>query len=202
FGALFKDNTPEEWHTEPTCTAAIFAHLARRNIIAMLTGTSIAFFVIAFVLMVALKSPTLGLLSLVLNGWPVLMTFGIWAVLVGQIGIISSVIAATSMGLIVDDTVHILSKYRRARAVEGLSSVDAIRYVFAHVGTALWSTSVILISGFLVLTLSAFELNEQLGILTAMTIGSALFMDLTLLPALLMVSSELKARLRSAWKGG
>lgn len=183
----FADNTPLEMHTTPTGTAVIFATLAKRNIIAMLWGTGIAFALIAVILVVALRSPLLGALSLIPNGLPVLITFGLWAVFVGEIGIIASIIAATSMGLIVDDTVHILSKYHRARVTHKQSPEDAVRYVFAHVGTAIWSTSVILIGGFLVLTLSAFALNEQLGLLTAMTIGIALIMDLTLLPAMMVI---------------
>ncbi len=161
----------------------------------MLWGTAVAFVVIALILVFALRSPALGLLSLIPNSFPVLITFGLWATFVGQIGIIASVIAATSMGLIVDDTVHILSKYRRARLVEHLSPRDAVRYVFAHVGTALWGTSATLVAGFLVLTLSAFQLNQQLGILTSVTIANALVMDLLLLPGLLIMFAEVRRRM-------
>jgi len=188
----FAENMPQETRAMVTGTAVIFARLAKRNIIAMLWGTGIAFAVIALVLVLALRSPRLGALSLIPNVLPVLVTFGLWAVFVGQIGIIASIIAASSMGLIVDDTVHILAKYRRARVIEGLAPADAVRYVFSHVGTAIWGTSVILIGGFMVLNLSAFALNEELGLLTAMTIGIALVMDLTLLPALMIIFGEMR----------
>jgi uncharacterized protein len=82
--------------------------------------------------------------------------------------------------------VHFLSKYLRARREEGLSSADAVRYAFHTVGTALWTTSVVLIAGFLVLTGSPFELNSGMGLLTAITIALALVADFLLLPTLLM----------------
>ena len=61
-----------------------------------------------------------------------------------------------------------------------------MRYAFHTVGTALWTTSVVLIAGFLVLTWSPFEINSGMGLLTAITIGLALVADFLLLPTLLM----------------
>jgi hypothetical protein len=91
-----------------------------------------------------------------------------------------------TLGIVVDDTVHFLSKYLRARREEGLSPADAVRYAFHTVGTALWTTSVVLIAGFLVLSYSPFELNSRMGLLTAVTIALALGADFLLLPTLLM----------------
>jgi hypothetical protein len=91
-----------------------------------------------------------------------------------------------TLGIVVDDTVHYLSKYLRARREEGMPSEDAVRYAFHTVGTALWTTSVVLVAGFLVLTRSPFEINSGMGLLTAMTIGLALLADFLLLPTLLM----------------
>lgn len=119
-----------------------------------------------------------------------MITFGIWALVVGEMGLAASVVVATSLGIIVDDTVHFLSKYLRARREQGLDSADAVRYAFATVGTALVITSIILVAGFGVLAFSAFELNQSLGLLTAMSIAAALFADFTLLPALLVVLSR------------
>ena len=90
------------------------------------------------------------------------------------------------LGIIVDDTVHYLSKYLRARRVDGRSPEDAVRYAFSTVGTALWITSVILICGFSLLLFSPFQLNQHTGLLMAITIGYALIADFLLLPPLLM----------------
>ena len=84
------------------------------------------------------------------------------------------------------DTVHFLSKYLRARREQGLSSEDAVRYAFHTVGIALLVTTLVLIAGFMVLHQSAFKLNSDMGLLTAITIGLALIADFIFLPPLLM----------------
>jgi len=123
---------------------------------------------------------------------PAIMAFGLWGLLVGEIGLASSVIAATSLGIIVDDSVHFLSKYLRARREQGASPEDAVRYAFATVGRALWVTSAVLIAGFGTLALSAFEVNESLGLLTALAILAALVADFLLLPPLLLAIDKEK----------
>jgi predicted RND superfamily exporter protein len=152
----------------------------------MLYGTALAFLLIAATLIIALRSVRLGLISLIPNFFPVMITFGLWAIFVGEIGIIASVITATSLGLIVDDTVHVLSKYGRAKREHRLSTHDAVRFSFSHVGTALWVTTVILVAGFAVLGFSPIKINSDLGILTAVTVSLALVLDFLLLPPLLM----------------
>ncbi|MDH5572354.1 MAG: MMPL family transporter, partial [Gammaproteobacteria bacterium] len=86
----------------------------------------------------------------------------------------------------VDDTVHFLSKYLRARRERGLNSEDAVRYAFISVGRALIVTSIVLIAGFMVLAFSSFKLNSGMGLLTSIVITFALLADLLLLPPLLM----------------
>jgi len=179
-------NMPPAMQARATGTIVMFVNLAMRNIIGMLGGTALAFVLISLTLIFALRSIRLGLISLIPNFIPVLVTFGLWAIFVGEIGIIASMITATSMGLIVDDTVHILSKYRRAKLERKLGTHDAIRYSFAHVGKALWVTTLIMVAGFSVLAFSSYKLNVDMGILTVMAVSVALAMDFLLLPALLM----------------
>lgn len=172
----------------------MFAYISERNIQGMLTGTFLAFFLISATLTIALRSIRLGLVSLVPNLVPALMAFGLWGLLVGEVGMASSVIAATSLGIIVDATVHFLSKYRRAREEKGADAEGAVRYAFSTVGTALWVTSAILIAGFGVLSLSAFEINASLGLLTAIALAMALIADFFLLPALLLAVDRTRGR--------
>ena len=184
--AWLTENMPPAMQARATGTIVMFVNLAMRNIIGMLGGTALAFVLISLTLVFALRSIRLGLISLIPNFIPVLVTFGLWAIFVGEIGIIASMITATSMGLIVDDTVHILSKYRRAKHERKLGTHDAIRYSFAHVGKALWVTTLIMVAGFSVLAFSSYKLNVDMGILTVMAVSIALTMDFLLLPALLM----------------
>ncbi len=172
--------------SEGSGTAVMYAFSSKRSINSMLWGTAVAFVLISLTLVIALRSLSLGLLSLIPNVLPVIMTFGIWAIFVGQIGVVASAIAAMTLGLVVDDTVHFLSKYHRARREHRLSVHDGIRFAFEHVGRALITTSVVLVAGFAVLMFSDFLLNFQMGVLTVMTISFALVLDFFLLPALLM----------------
>ena len=91
-----------------------------------------------------------------------------------------------TIGIIVDDTVHFLSKYLRARREKGLTAEQAVSYAFANVGTALIITTVALVAGFSVLILSTFKINTDLGMITALTIGIAIVVDFILLPSLLI----------------
>ena len=95
-----------------------------------------------------------------------------------------------TLGIIIDDTVHFLVKYQRARLTRNLSAQDAVRETYREVAPAMLFTSLILIAGFAVLALSHFELNAGMGLLTAIVIGLALLLDLLLLPTLLLLCEE------------
>lgn len=185
-----QSNTPEYMWTTPTGATAMFSFVAKRNIESMLTGNMIAILSIAGIMMLALRSVKMGLLSLVPNAFPILMTFGVWAVLVGLVGMAAATVTATSLGIIVDDTVHFLTKYMRGMRERGLSVPDAIRYAFETVGAAIWVNSLILTIGFSVLAFSTFRINNEMGLLTAMAVVFALFFDFFLLPALLMLGAR------------
>ncbi len=164
----------------------MFSHLGQRNISRMVVGSLIALTGISFLLMLAFKSIRMGLLSLIPNLLPAAIAFGIWGLINGHVGLGLSVIIGMTLGIVVDDTVHFISKYHRARVEKGLTPEDAIRYAFSTVGVALWITSLVLISGFLVLSQSHFSMNSDMGLMTAITIAAALFLDLLFLPPLLI----------------
>ena len=170
----------------------MFAYIAERNIKTMLVGTAVAMLMIAVVLMIALKSIKFGILSIIPNFIPAIMGFGVWAIIDGRVGLALSVVAGMTLGIVVDDTVHFMSKYQWAIEKHKASAQDAVRYAFSKVGTALWVTTFTLVCGFLVLSTSAFELNRGMGQLTALVIALALMADLTFLPALLMKFSSQK----------
>ncbi len=183
--AWFAANAPEI-RADGASPTVMFAHIGQRNIRSMLGGIAVALVLISFILMFALRSFKLGLLSLVPNLVPAAMGFGLWGLFVGEVGLALSVVASMTLGIVVDDTVHFLSKYLRARREQGMNAEDAVRYAFASVGTALAITSAVLVLGFLVLATSHFELNSGMGLLTAIVITFALITDFFLLPPLLM----------------
>jgi len=181
------DNLPEYMQSQPTSAQVMFTYITERNIHNMIFGTIVAILAIAMIMMFALRSFRLGLLSMIPNGLPLLMTFGAWALLFGEVGFSVATVASISLGIIVDDTVHFLSKYVRAKNEKGLSVEESIRYAFSNVGMAIVVNTIILICGFLVLTASAFKMNVDLGLMTIFSILFAIFLDFLLLPALLLI---------------
>ena len=188
--AWMAENWPAYMHTKPTSAAVMFTYISERNMQNMLTGTVIAIAAIAVIMMFALQSVRLGILSLVPNGLPILTTFGAWALLVGEVGFSVATVASISLGIVVDDTVHLLSKYVRARNERQLSVEDSIRYAFRNVGAAIVVNTIILSAGFLVMTTSAFKMNVDLGLMTVLSIVFALILDFLFLPALLLIGNR------------
>jgi predicted RND superfamily exporter protein len=182
-----KENAPHVHTGEGSGTTMMFAHIGKRNIISMLTGTTVALIGISLILIFALRSVKIGLISMIPNLVPAAMGFGLWGLLVGEVGLSLSIVAGMTLGIVVDDTVHFLSKYLRARREKGFAAEEAVRYAFRNVGMALFTTSVVLVVGFMVLSLSSFELNSGMGLLTAIVIAFALLADFLLLPPLLML---------------
>ena len=165
--------------------ALMFAHIGEANMQSMLKGSLLALVLISFLLIFALKSLKLGLISLVPNLLPAGLGFGIWAMISGEINMALSVVLSMTLGIIVDDTVHYLSKYKAARE-QGKTAKEANQYAFKTIGQALVVTTSVLAIGFGVLSLSSFALNSDMGLLTAIILVSALVIDLLFLPAFLL----------------
>ncbi len=164
----------------------MFSHISLRTVQQMVGGVAFALFLISILIIFSLRSFKIGLISLIPNLIPPAMAFGVWALLITEVGFALAVGLGMTIGIIVDDTVHFLSKYLRARREENLTAADAVRYAFDNVGSALVITTVVLAAGFSVLLLSSFKINYDLGLITALTISIALVVDFLLLPALLL----------------
>lgn len=186
------DNLPKNMIKAGTGGNIVFANIGVSNIKGMLKGTILSFFIVSVVIFITLRSLKLGLISLIPNMIPAALAFGVWSLLDGQINMGTAAVTALTVGIVVDDTVHFLSKYQYAQRHHNLNAQQSVNFAFEHVGNALWITSVVLISGFLVLTLSDFALNAKLGLLTAITIIFALLADFFLLPPLLMLGQKKK----------
>jgi predicted RND superfamily exporter protein len=178
---------------DATGVPVMFAKITRRNVASMILGTGLGFLLIALILVVALRSPRLGLISLIPNVLPAALAFGVWAWLVRDVGFAVSVVAGLSIGIIVDDTVHFLSKYAYARRDKRMDAPDAVRYAFRTVGTAILGTTFIVAVGFAMLGLSTFRVTSYMGLLTSLTVAAALFVDFLLLPTLLLALDRRKA---------
>ncbi len=172
--------------------AMIVANLSERNIESMLGGSILALFLISLLLIFALRSLKIGLISLVPNLFPVALAFGVWGFLIQEVGLAIATVVAMTLGIVVDDTVHFLSKYLRARRERGLDSPEAVRYAFNTVGTALVITSIVLVLGFCVLGTSGYRPSSHIGWLSSFTLIFALAADFLFLPPLLMMIDKKK----------
>ncbi|KZY51553.1 RND transporter [Oleiphilus sp. HI0050] len=168
----------------------MFSHIGERNVMSMVSGVSYALILICIIMVIVLRSVKLGLVSLIPNLIPIGAAFGLWGIFNGNVGISVGTATGMVLGIVVDDTVHFLSKYRRARREKGYTSEQAVQYAFATVGTALWVTTFVLVAGFMVLALSNFNMNAHMGIFTATTITLALIFDFIALPAILLKLEE------------
>ena len=184
--AWIRENTNHVTRVDSASTVLMFSHIGQRNIKTMLVGTVIALVLISVILMLALRSLKLGALSLIPNLIPAAAGFGVWGILVGQVGLSLSVVTGMTFGIVIDYTVHFMSKYLRARREDDLSPENAIRYAFKNVGQALVITTIILVIGFGVLGTSVFAFNATMGQVTAIIISIALAAVLFLLPPLLL----------------
>lgn len=169
----------------------ISAHMSDENISSMLWGTIAATGLISLILLLVFRSIRIGLICLVPNFVPAVMAFGLWGHLYGNVGLGASVVTAIAIGIIVDDTIHFMTRYLKARR-ERLPSSEAIHATFRGVGPALCATTTILAAGFLVFSSSGYEPSWVMGILVAITIIFALVADFLLLPALLMTLDRKK----------
>ncbi|MDA0822061.1 MAG: MMPL family transporter [Proteobacteria bacterium] len=188
--AWAKANAPSFVNTDSAGISLMFSYIGQRNIVAMLLGTTIALVLISGILIIALRSLRLGSISLLPNLAPAAIGFGLWGIFVGQVGLSLSIVAGMTFGIVIDDTVHFLSKYLRARREKGLSSEDAVRYAFRTVGRALVVTTLTLVVGFSVLATSKFQMNSGMGLMTSIIITLALVLVFLMLPPLLMKTEE------------
>lgn len=185
-----RHNAPDYMFSQGTGISIVFAYLSKRNIINMLSAAFGALLAISLILIIALKRLDIGLISLLPNIIPATVAFGLWGLLVGEIGLGLSVVVSMTLGIVVDDSVHFISKYLRARTSYNMNQEEAIQHAFITVGPAMWTTTVALVAGFMVLMLSDYKMSADMGLLSAITISIALAMDFLLLPAILLVADK------------
>jgi len=157
--------------------------------------SSIAFAIIgiSILLIIAFGSFKVGLASMLPNILPLGLGAGLMTILSKPIDIGSALVTSVCLGIVVDDTIHFLANYNKY-INEGMSPLDAVKKVTLYTGPALFTTSIILMVGFGILSFSSFIPNVNFGILTMFIIGIALIVDLTFLPAMLTLRDSTKEK--------
>jgi len=187
-----RSNTPEYMHATGISPTLMFSHLSKRQLLSMISGTILALILISIVLMIALRSFGMGMLSLIPNITPIAVGFGVWAMISGTINVGMAIVFGMTLGIIVDDTVHFMSKYLRARRTRNASAPEAVKYAFSTVGKALVVTTFVLLIGFLILAQSSFGMNSDMARITTIIISAALVIDFVLLPSMLLLMEKKK----------
>ncbi|HVL01367.1 MAG TPA: MMPL family transporter, partial [Dongiaceae bacterium] len=170
---------------EGTSELLMFAHMGTSIILSMMDGSLFTLIFVTAMMMIGLRSFKFGLISMIPNVAPPIVIYGLWTLTVGQVNHAVAMTFSITMGLIVDDTIHLMSKYLNGRR-EGLSPEQAIAESLATSGAAVVVSSLTLGAGFLLLSLSRFTVNDTLSIMTAGIIFMALLFDLIFLPVLLV----------------
>jgi len=161
-------------------------HLFTENTNGLLLGLLFSFSFIILVVGLSLRSLRYGIISVIPNVVPFILGFGILTLFTDMVTASHQVAVLISIGLVVDATIHFLSKYQKAISMK-LKADEAIQYCFKYVGYPIIIASICLFSGFIFLTQSLFFNNFVIGGMCAIIIIIALLIDLLLLPALLLI---------------
>ncbi len=152
----------------------------------MVFSLSTAFFVISILMMLLLRSLRIGLLSMVPNLIPLLVTFGF----MGWVGIplrtSTALIFSVALGVAVNDTIHFVTRFREELFLCG-DRAEAVRKTLLSTGRAIIFTSILMIFGFATMMTTHFAGIFQMGLLGAVTLFAALVGDLLLLPTCLVI---------------
>ncbi len=172
--------------TPGTGPTVMFAHIGQNSIKSAASGSLASITIICLCMIFGFGSIRLGLMALLPNIFPSTIAIGLWGLFVGEVNVCIAVIFTISSGIIVDDTIHLFSKFADGLR-KGLGVNDSIRYSFEHAGQGVLITTVVLSSGFAILALSDFNVNAMLGVLVSSTIVIAIIFDLLFLPSVLKV---------------
>jgi predicted RND superfamily exporter protein len=163
----------------------LFARLDRSISVELMQGFTLSFILITLTLLIGLKSVRYGLLSVMPNLFPATIVFGFWGLFVGELSPYILMLFSISIGLVVDDSVHILSKYLYARR-DGQSPEQSVQYSLDKAGSAITITTLSLAVGTLVLVFSNTFHFQNVALLLTPIIVVALLLDLLFLPPLLV----------------
>lgn len=163
----------------------LFARMDEAVTTELLQGYAFSLVMITLTLILGMGSIYYGLLSMLPNLLPAVLVFGVWGLFVGRIDPFVMMLFSISIGLVVDDTVHVLSTYQTGRS-EGLPPATAINRALEKAGPALLITTAVLAFGTCVLIAASTLYFQQAATLLVPIVVLALVLDLTFFPALLM----------------
>lgn len=175
---------------EVTGLPALFAQVVRHLVRDALNSFGLAALLIWLAMIAGFRSVKLASLAMLPNVIPVGLTFAIMVVLGLSFDTNSAFIACMGLGIAVDDTIHITTRYQRAKEHGAPTPRAALHYALNNAGHPVVMTSIMLMVGFAVLCLSSFTPTFRVGLLSMLLVFMALVFDLCVFPALLIVADR------------
>ncbi len=184
--AYLRQNNLENMISEPSSFRVIFTYMVEAIVNSLLYGLFIGILLITLIIGLFFRSYLLPALSIFPNILPIGMGFGLWGLFVGDVGFMVAVGMGSTLGVIVDFTVHFLSKYELARKEFKKSVEESVIYSFETVGFALIIMTVVLALGFSVLNLVTFIPIQDFAKFSVICFVGGLIINFLFLPNLLM----------------
>ena len=177
---------PEEHRVFMTGTSVVFVEGTTYLVKNLLVSLMLAVLVIATVMSILFRSARMVAISLLPNLVPLIFT----AAVMGYFGIAlkpsTLLVFSIAFGISVDDTIHLLAKYRQELDLHGWNMREAVLLAVRETGVSMMYTSIVLFFGFLMFFASDFEGTRALGILVSTTLLVAMLTNLVLLPSMLL----------------
>ncbi len=151
----------------------------------LLYGLGVAVLVVALVMSLAFRSAYVGFVSILPNLFPIAACLGLMGWLGIWLDIATAMTFSIALGIAVDDTIHILSRFKlELDRCQNYS--EALEATLKTIGPALVQTTIVIMGGFLVLVFASLKMNIVFGLLAAFILFMTLVADLTITPLCLM----------------
>jgi len=152
----------------------------------LFSGIIIDALIISLIALLLLRHWRIIVIVLIPNVVPLLIMGAFMGLLHINLKADTSVIFAIAFGIAVDDTIHFMSRLRFELS-KGLSLPYAVKRTYISTGKAIIITGIVLLSGFMTLLSSSFGGTFYVGLLISLCLFTALLMELTLTPVLILL---------------
>ena len=184
--ALADDTLGSAGTARPSGYLPLYCQIIDYVVESQISSFTLAFAVIFALMIIVFRSVKLGALSVMPNMFPIFLTLGVMGLVGIHLDLATVTIAAVVIGIVVDDTIHFLYRYRVELSAAAGDHERAAERTCATAGAAMTSTTMILTAGFLTLTLAGVKSVIYFGLLTSIAMVAGLLGDLIILPALLV----------------
>lgn len=186
---VLDETLPEDANASLTGLMMVSGRTFGASMETIMRSYAIALGVITPLMMLLLGSFRLGLIAMIPNLFPIVLTLGLMGWTDQPLEMFSLLIGSVALGLAVDDTIHFMHGFRRSYAASR-SVESAVRQTLQTTGQALLFTSIVLTFGFLVYLLSELNNLTRFGALTAFSVVMAFLADVLLAPALMKITTR------------